>query len=136
MDNGLPVGTYTLTRGSSVKFNSALAVLSQIEGAVVRVKTSLGTYRIHVIATRLYSCPLGSTWCGSSNSPNYSVESDIPAIGASLESSASADYTYQAPYVPYSAAALSGTGTATGAITIQIPSQGGTSMVMTITAAQ
>jgi hypothetical protein len=116
--------SYPLGHYSSDQYSGGTAVFSgfqpmsprTVDGVLVRVTTSQGTYRIHMLWSRFSSCADGSAQCGSFSTGF--VESDVPSVGASIESSAGADYTYQAPYVTYGEAA---NGTATGTVTITIP---------------
>jgi hypothetical protein len=116
-----PLGHYSSeqyggTGGTAVFSGFDFASPRSVDGVLVRVATSQGTYRIHMLWSRFPSCANGAAWCGG-RSVGY-VESDVPSVGASLESSAGADYTYQAPYVTYGE---KDNGTATGIVTITIP---------------
>ena len=121
--DSLASSSYTAPVYSSDQYVGGTAVFSGIQalspqnvnGVLLRVTTTAGTYRIHVLSAQYSKCADGSTSCGSQTT-GFDA-STVNSIGATLEASgaAAADYTFQMPYVPY------GTGAATGTASVAIP---------------
>ena len=127
--DSLALASYTLPVYSS-DYGSAMfsgwQVLSPqtVDGVMLRVTTSAGTYRIHALGVQYSKCADGSASCGSQDVGF--VASRVRTVGATLESSGGADvdYSLQIPYMPYGATAMDGTATAadaTGVATVTIP---------------